>query len=73
MSDFRSLSDLEKINKMGLLLKQYQEEIDRLTLRSKFSENAFLAVYKLLSNAPDPVHNLSSLIVTRKTSKVTLG
>ena len=50
----------------------YQTEIDNLTKRSKTSENAFLNVYKVLAEAPDPyplleaavVRSLSSLVFT---------
>ena len=48
---------------MGALLKSYQEEIDRLTKRSKFSEQSFLAVYKALADIPDPVPALTALLV----------
>eukprot|EP00189_Rhodosorus_marinus_P012204 CAMPEP_0184740254 /NCGR_PEP_ID=MMETSP0315-20130426/3256_1 /TAXON_ID=101924 /ORGANISM="Rhodosorus marinus, Strain UTEX LB 2760" /LENGTH=582 /DNA_ID=CAMNT_0027209803 /DNA_START=23 /DNA_END=1772 /DNA_ORIENTATION=+ len=37
------------------LLKEYQAEIDRLTARAKFSESAFLELYKALDPLPDPV------------------
>ena len=43
---------------IGPLLKLYQEEIDTLTKRSKFSDSAFLGVYKFLAEAPDPVLGL---------------
>lgn len=32
----------------------YQAEIDNITKRTKYAENAFLTVYKLLADAPDP-------------------
>ncbi|KAJ8907193.1 hypothetical protein NDN08_003674 [Rhodosorus marinus] len=37
------------------LLKEYQAEIDRLTARAKFSESAFLELYKALDPLPDPL------------------
>ncbi|ELR24051.1 protein casp, putative [Acanthamoeba castellanii str. Neff] len=48
-----------KLKSVGPLLKSYQEEIDRLTLRSSFAEKAFLALYKPLSELPDPVLGLN--------------
>jgi homeobox protein cut-like len=40
---------------VGPLLKSYQSAIDELTRRSRFSEDAFLALYKALYEASDPV------------------
>jgi len=42
----------------------YQTEIDNLTKRSKFAETAFLATYKLLADAPDPVPMLANALVS---------
>ena len=47
---------------MKVLLKAYQGEIDSLTRRSKMSETAFLNVYKLLSDAPDPYPLLDAAV-----------
>jgi hypothetical protein len=52
-----------KLKSVGPLLKSYQEEIDRLTLRSTFAEKAFLALYKPLSELPDPVLGLNRATV----------
>jgi hypothetical protein len=41
----------------------YQTEIDSLTKRSKVSENAFLNVYKVLAEAPDPYPLLEAAVV----------
>ena len=41
----------------------YQTEIDNLTKRSKFAENAFLDVYKVLAEAPDPYPLLEATVV----------
>lgn len=41
----------------------YQTEIDNLTKRSKTSENAFLHVYKILAEAPDPYPLLEAAVV----------
>lgn len=49
---------------VGTLLKQYQEEIDRLTKRAKHSEAAFLSLYTQLTEAPDPAHALSMAFET---------
>ncbi|KAL8009651.1 hypothetical protein Plhal703r1_c01g0006461 [Plasmopara halstedii] len=57
---FRRLTaDADKAAGAGPLLKTYQEEIDHLTRRAKFSENAFFQLYKGLYAAPDPVPALS--------------
>lgn len=56
---FRGLAVDVKLKSVGPLLKSYQEEIDRLTLRSSFAEKAFLALYKPLSELPDPVLGLN--------------
>ena len=41
----------------------YQTEIDNLTKRSKTAENAFLNVYKVLAEAPDPYPLLEAAVV----------
>ncbi|KAG7394286.1 Cut-like homeobox [Phytophthora boehmeriae] len=57
---FRRLaSDADKAAEAGPLLKAYQEEIDHLTRRAKFSENAFFQLYKGLYAAPDPAPALA--------------
>lgn len=45
------------------LVAAYQTEIDSLTKRSKTAENAFLSVYKVLAEAPDPYPLLEAAIV----------
>ncbi|KAL4109345.1 hypothetical protein PRIC1_001046 [Phytophthora ramorum] len=57
---FRRLgTDADKAAGAGPLLKAYQEEIDHLTRRAKFSENAFFQLYKGLYAAPDPAPALA--------------
>jgi homeobox protein cut-like len=47
------------------LLKAYQEEIDQLSRRSKYSETAFFAIFKSLHDLPGTLFNRRhSLIVT---------
>lgn len=46
------------------LLKGYQEEVDNLTKRAKFGENAFLNIYQKLYEAPDPYPALASIAVS---------
>ena len=43
----------------------YQQEIDALTKRSKVAESAFLNVYKVLAEAPDPYPLLEATVVCR--------
>ena len=57
------MSEEERNKQFGTLLKQYQDEIDRLTKRSKFAENSFLEMYRILANAPDPVLAISNAMV----------
>ncbi|KAF8070611.1 CASP C terminal-domain-containing protein [Lyophyllum atratum] len=59
---FKKLPDSEKPNAFKGLLKAYQTEIDNLTKRSKASENAFLNVYKVLAEAPDPYPLLEAAV-----------
>lgn len=40
----------------------YQSEIDNLTKRSKTAESAFLSLYKLLAEAPDPYPLLDAAV-----------
>ncbi|KAF8628917.1 hypothetical protein AX15_003695 [Amanita polypyramis BW_CC] len=60
--EFKKTSDAEKLVAFKGLLKAYQTEIDNLTKRSKTSENAFLNVYKVLAEAPDPYPLLEAAV-----------
>ncbi|KAL0579169.1 hypothetical protein V5O48_002850 [Marasmius crinis-equi] len=60
--DFKKIPDSEKLTAWKGLLKAYQTEIDSLTKRSKASENAFLNVYKVLAEAPDPYPLLEAAV-----------
>ncbi|KAK4767942.1 hypothetical protein SAY87_003083 [Trapa incisa] len=59
--DFKKASAEEKLNLFNSLLKGYQEEVDNLTKRAKFGENAFLNIYQKLYEAPDPYQALVSV------------
>ncbi|KAI4324638.1 hypothetical protein MLD38_030107 [Melastoma candidum] len=59
--DFKKASPEEKLNMFNSLLKGYQEEVDNLTKRAKFGENAFLNIYQKLYEAPDPYPALASV------------
>eukprot|EP00741_Cyanophora_paradoxa_P009913 tig00000157_g9603.t1 len=59
---FAKFPDDQKLKELRPLLKSYQEEVDRLTVRAKSSENAFLSLYKLLYEAPDPVPTLAAAL-----------
>ncbi|OMJ20371.1 Protein CASP [Smittium culicis] len=50
------------------LLKAYQNEIDNLSKKMKFSENTFISLFKVLSEAPDPEPFLSRLLEEKKNS-----
>ncbi|KAG9102714.1 hypothetical protein FRC06_001352 [Ceratobasidium sp. 370] len=60
--EFKKLPEEEKPEAFKGLLKAYQNEIDTLTKRCKASDNAFLGVYKLLAEAPDPYPLLNSVV-----------
>jgi homeobox protein cut-like len=60
--EFKKIPDEEKLSAFKGLLKSYQTEIDNLTKRSKISENAFLNIYKLLAEAPDPYPLLEAAV-----------
>ena len=79
ISEFKKISDEDKVTAFKGLLKgsflcrhflhinkrmaAYQTEIDSLTKRSKASENAFLSIYKVLAEAPDPYPLLEAAVV----------
>ena len=60
--NFRSKSRDEQTTAMTELLKLYQEEIDQLSRRSKFSESAFYSLYKSIYDAPNPSTCIEGLI-----------
>ncbi|CAK7349755.1 unnamed protein product [Dovyalis caffra] len=59
--DFKKASSDEKLGLFNSLLKGFQEEVDNLTKRAKFGENAFLNIYQKLYEAPDPYPSLASI------------
>jgi homeobox protein cut-like len=65
----KKLADDPNSKVVGALLRQYQEEIDRLTKRAKHGEGAFLALYQKLFEAPDPAPTLAHAFET--TSRAT--
>ncbi|ETI50126.1 hypothetical protein F443_06249 [Phytophthora nicotianae P1569] len=68
---FRRLAtDADKAAGAGPLLKAYQEEIDNLTRRAKFSENAFFQLYKGLYAAPDPAPALAMVASSSGTDEL---
>ncbi|TFY71941.1 hypothetical protein EVG20_g1056 [Dentipellis fragilis] len=60
--EFKRIPDEEKLTAFKALLRAYQTEIDNLTKRSKSSENAFLNVYKVFAEAPDPYPLLEAAV-----------
>ncbi|CAL1706846.1 unnamed protein product [Somion occarium] len=60
--EFKKIPDDEKLHAFKSLLKAYQTEIDNLTKRSKSAENAFLSVYKVFAEAPDPYPLLEAAV-----------
>ncbi|KAL1527584.1 hypothetical protein AB1Y20_008971 [Prymnesium parvum] len=51
---FKSLSVEERGSKIGGVIRAFQAEIDALTVRQTFAENAFLCLYRSLDGVPDP-------------------
>jgi homeobox protein cut-like len=58
--EFRTLAPEQRMQALGGLIRVFQEEVDALTGRAKFAESAFVAVYKTLGEAPDPVVGLAA-------------
>jgi homeobox protein cut-like len=58
----RLATDAERAAQLGPLVRAYQEEVNQLTRRSTASEAAFLQLYRLLLDAPDPFRLLSAAI-----------
>lgn len=51
---FKKLASEEKLSQVNKIIKQYQQEIDSLTKRSKNSEILLLDIYSKIAEAPDP-------------------
>lgn len=68
LTDFKKASPEEKLSLFNTLLKGYQEEVDNLTKRAKYGENAFLNIYQKLYEAPDPYPALESVSVSSNIS-----
>src|SRR3989338_10171219 len=58
---YKTLSDAEKHEHLGKLLKAYQEEMDALSSRSLNAEKCFSNLYKALETLPDPASLTESL------------
>ena len=69
ITDFKKASAEEKLSLFNSLLKGYQEEVNNLTMRAKFGENAFLEIYQKLYEAPDPYPALASIAVSTSVSR----
>ena len=70
---FRSKSREEQTTSMTDLLKLYQEEIDQLSRRSKFSESAFYSLYKSIYDAPNPsicIEGLINMVAATSTNQL---
>lgn len=64
MLDFKKAPAEDKPSLFNSLLRAYQEEVDNLTKRAKFGENAFLNIYQKLYEAPDPYPIVASVAVS---------
>ncbi|OLY80482.1 Protein CASP [Smittium mucronatum] len=59
--DFRRQNEALNTPEIKALLKAYQNEIDNLSKKMKYSENTFIGLFKILNEAPDPEPFLSRL------------
>eukprot|EP00954_Amorphochlora_amoebiformis_P028812 1392249-Amorphochlora_amoeboformis.AAC.2 len=57
-----SLSEKAKLKAIRPVIRAYQMEIDQLTQRATFSENALIGIYKGLCDAPDPTAHLDAAV-----------
>lgn len=64
---FRSKPKEEQSLLFTELLKCYQEEIDQLSKRSKYSESSFYNLYKDLNDLPDPIDCIGGLLRSAET------
>jgi len=64
-----SLKPADKLKAIKSVIRAYQKEIDQLTQRATFSENALIAIYKGLCDAPDPAKYLETAIGNAKKLK----
>jgi len=65
-----TLKDQEKLKAIKPVIRSYQKEIDYLTRRATFSENALISIYKGLCDVPDPcIHLENALTYLSKLSK----
>lgn len=58
---FRAKPKEEQVLNVSELLKAYQEEIDQLSKRARFTESSYLTIYKALYEAPDPAPCIETL------------
>lgn len=59
---FKRLEESEKLVNINKIIKKYQNEIDSLTSRSKYSEQVLFRIYSKFSETPDPKFLLESII-----------
>lgn len=57
---FMKAGEAERLAGEKKILKAYQQEVDSLTKRAKYSERAFTALYAKVHEAPDPVPHLET-------------
>ncbi|TPX35076.1 hypothetical protein SmJEL517_g02488 [Synchytrium microbalum] len=60
--EFKKIPDEQKLVEFKNLLKAYQTEIDSITKRCKAAESAFLNVYKVIAEAPDPAPIIANMM-----------
>ncbi|KAF2348611.1 hypothetical protein FHG87_020635, partial [Trinorchestia longiramus] len=66
MKEFKKTTPEDVRRQVAPIIKSFQAEIDNLTRRCKFADAAFLNVYKILVEVPDPVPALEYCIGLEK-------
>ena len=65
---FKSTPAEERVDKIGGVVKAFQAEVDALTQRQRYAEDAFLDLYRSLDDAPDPLAALREAVAANKAS-----
>ena len=65
---FKSTPAEERADKIGGVVKAFQAEVDALTQRQRYAEDAFLDLYRSLDDAPDPLVALREAVAANKAS-----
>eukprot|EP00965_Chrysotila_dentata_P176656 5833782-Pleurochrysis_carterae.AAC.1 len=67
--EFKKTPHDERLSKIGGVIKAFQAEVDALTRRQAFAEDAFVSLYRTLDDAPDPVGTLRKAAAELRTAQ----